>query len=365
MPRSTVVVNPPRPEDAEALRRSPDLVLEWAAGGMRTRTPLEGEATTESVAAALRGQGLPEETIQAMLAVEGAALQSTGEIAADVEGEQRQRAAEDALSLAYAVSGGRKLLSDLVDEAAPGMALRYQDQYPAAIEDSGLVAIDFLERFPVLTAAYGYTRGDQSLGASSLRWFSQEGALRVHGYRADTEALLFHLDPLVIARYLHSRGVLPTAPTNSADARIAILKGAELPSAGDEILDPTAGSELLKVVHSYAHWIIRHLAAFAGIDRDSLSEYLVPRHLAFIIYAQSRGFVLGGLQAMYEQDLDVALRAILRAERRCALDPGCATEGGACVVCLHVGEPSCRYFNTFLSRDALFGQGGFFSHIHR
>jgi hypothetical protein len=29
------------------------------------------------------------------------------------------------------------------------------------------------------------------------------------------------------------------------------------------------------------------------------------------------------------------------------------------MACLHLGEPSCRYFNRFLHRDLLFGDGGF------
>ena len=44
---------------------------------------------------------------------------------------------------------------------------------------------------------------------------------------------------------------------------------------------------------------------------------------------------------------------------RWPLDPGCARGAGACLACLHVGEPSCRYFNTYLDRKALFGEAGY------
>jgi len=85
----------------------------------------------------------------------------------------------------------------------------------------------------------------------------------------------------------------------------------------------------------------------------------VPLHLAFVVFASSRGdFVLGGLQALFEHDLDKALRDVVRGESRCALDPGCTRHGGACVACLHVGEPTCRYYNQFLDRRALFGADG-------
>jgi hypothetical protein len=99
---------------------------------------------------------------------------------------------------------------------------------------------------------------------------------------------------------------------------------------------------------------------FAGIDRNALSELLVPHHLAFVVYAAARGdFVLGGLQAVFETELHHLLRDIVLGDHRCALDPGCKHSGGACMACLHIGEPSCRYFNQFLDRRTLFGDAGY------
>jgi hypothetical protein len=106
--------------------------------------------------------------------------------------------------------------------------------------------------------------------------------------------------------------------------------------------------------------VIRTLAAFAGIERDALAEYLVPNHLSAIVYAAARGdFVLGGLQAVFETALDRFLDAFITGEVRCPLDPGCRSGGGACVACLHLGEPSCRWYNRFLNRATLFYAGGY------
>jgi len=90
------------------------------------------------------------------------------------------------------------------------------------------------------------------------------------------------------------------------------------------------------------------------------SEYLVPAHLGFFVYAAARGdFVLGGLQAVFESNLDTLLDAVVDAEHRCPLDPGCSRGSGACSACVHLGEPSCRYFNRFLNRTVLFGPKGY------
>jgi len=113
-------------------------------------------------------------------------------------------------------------------------------------------------------------------------------------------------------------------------------------------------------VHSYAHRFIRLAAVYAGIDRNALSELLVPLHLGFYVYSASSGdFVLGGLQAVFESDLHGLLAAVVQDEHRCPLDPGCLHSGGACMACLHLGEPSCRYYNRFLDRSTLNGLGGY------
>jgi hypothetical protein len=146
---------------------------------------------------------------------------------------------------------------------------------------------------------------------------------------------------------------------DSRAARLALLQRIEIPYATQEQYQHLGG-DLLRLIHSYAHRTIRRLAAFAGIERDGLAEYLLPHHLAFVVYAASRGdFVLGGLQAVFETTLHRFLEDFVEGESRCALDPGCRSGGGACMACLHLGEPSCRWFNRFLDRSELFGQSGF------
>ena len=76
-----------------------------------------------------------------------------------------------------------------------------------------------------------------------------------------------------------------------------------------------------------------------GIDRSALSELLVPLHLGIFVYAAAHGdFVLGGLQAVFETELDALLRTVAREDYRCPLDPGCMRVGGACMACLHWGN---------------------------
>jgi hypothetical protein len=159
---------------------------------------------------------------------------------------------------------------------------------------------------------------------------------------------------------LVGRGLLANAPDDPVDARIALLNACEIPGRGAELADETAGSAVLTLIHTYAHRMIRLLAVLAGVDRESLAEYLIPHHLGVFIYGTPRGqFVLGGLQSVFETSLHQLLTQQVDAESRCPLDPGCDRGSGACLACLHVGEPSCSHYNRFLDRNILFGPEGY------
>jgi hypothetical protein len=282
---------------------------------------------------------------------------------------RRKEAEDEAVDIAMALAESRIRTTNLINVAAVEGALanRYTDRYPAAVNRAGLAAVDLVERFPVLNVMYGYSRGGGDAGTTRLVPFRDpRGGYRLHGDLSDTEALFLRLDPLQVARWLIERGhVLKDFTAEDTDprrARVAILDAAEVPEAGDELPSATVGSELLTLVHSYAHRLIRQTAVFAGIDRDALAEYLVPLHLGFFVYAAARGdFVLGGLQSVFETELDSLLDTVVDGEHRCALDPGCARGAGACLACLHLGEPSCRLFNTYLDRKPLFGRSGYLS----
>lgn len=369
-PRSTVIVNPPDPTTASRLKSSASaaLTLRWILSGMREKGPLDAAPTIDSLVAAFVAQGIDEETARTM--ADAAAEKAGGQVSTDADAELdlsddvADEAREAALKIAYATVGGRVRVEDLVRRAGPKARARYETLYGPAVTEAGLEAVELLENFPVLTAAFGYTRGGNGAsGQSSLRWFKgDDGSIQLHGLKAETEALLFRLDPVRVAEWLAARGHLKSATSDPIAARIAVLKNCIVPRAGEDPSLNTPGADLLRLVHSLSHRVIRKISAFSGLERDSLGEYLVPLHLCFMVFANTRGdFVLGGLQALIENDLEKALHEVVRGEHRCGLDPGCEHNGAACAVCLHVGEPSCRFYNQFLSRKTLFGATGYLS----
>lgn len=365
-PRFAVVVNPTDPADAARLRASGGeaRALEWVLDGMVTDHPASGQQTLAGLVEAFRQAGLPKESAQRLA---NDALDH-GDIDAGNGGRDpalpttvRTRAQEEALSLASAVSGGRLRITEMVSGTTPPLKTLYKGAYHDAIRRARLEDVDFLANFPVATLAFAYTRGELEPGAARLVPFRERGQIRSYGALSPTEALLFRLDPIHVHQNLSNMGHNLPGVTNRRGARLAILERLDIPYATqDRNQSQQLGSDLLSLVHSYAHRTIRRLAAFAGVEHHGLAEYLLPHHLAFVVYAASRGdFVLGGLQTVYETLLHRLMADIVDGESRCVLDPGCRSGGGACMACLHLGEPSCRWFNRFLNRAALFGHQGF------
>lgn len=358
-PRDVVLINPASKAQARRLADAGGdrAALVWIAEAMNADwvDRMEG-----GEAVAIRREferlGLPADRIAAAMAAAGVQEKQVKEV--DCPPLVRERARTEAGQIALATSEARLTIGDLASRAPPSLSARYGTEYPAALAIAKFERVDMIDRFPILTGHYGWTRGGQEPGQSRLRVFKDKSSFVVHGDLGATEALLFRLSPTAVRDWLRARGHSIAEAGESRTAYEAILDA----MGPDPDLSPVA-QDVTMLVHSISHRVVRHAAFFAGIDRNALSELIFPTTLCFIMYAVPRGgFVLGGLQAMFENDLHDLLERVVHDESRCALDPGCAAnpKGAACAVCLHLGEPSCRMYNTALDRRAMFGQNGYF-----
>jgi hypothetical protein len=320
---------------------------------------LEGRPDREALRRQLAGQGLRLEVIENMIRAAEAAGGFAADRPMDIPALIAEEVERQAVTIALATFESRMEVRDLLARVPAGSPLAglYGDHYAAAIRNAGLDRVEFIDRFPVLTGQFGYTRGNPAPGQSRLRAFREtDGTYSIYGDIAETEALFVRLAPERVATWLRGRGHTLADWNDGPTASQAILRASA---------DADVRADVDTLTHSFAHRLIRLTAVYSGIERNALSELLVPRHLGFFVYAAARGdFVLGGLQAVFEGELDGLLREFLHGEHRCALDPGCTTGGGACVACLHLGEPSCRWYNTLLDRGTLTGTRGYLAHVH-
>ena len=363
-PHYTVLVNPPDPAEAARFRASGGgaRALDWVLDGLDGIGPGEGRQTVRGLEEVLLQQGISPDLARdvAQRALErGEVEHGATDTRVDLPMDVRDQAQDQAISLTSALDRGRVRVEDMISGSDPSLKTLYETSYRTASNRAGLVNVELLTDFPVTTLSFGFTRGGRDPSESTLVPFRDQGGIRAYGLQAHTEALLFQLDPLRVVDYLRTQGFeLPYTP-DARTARIELLRAARIPDPGEENPQPL-GTAVGTLLHSYAHRLVRSLAGTAGIERDGLSEYLLPHHLSVIVYAAARGeFVLGGLQAVFETSLHSVLDLVVYGEGRCPLDPGCRAGGGACMACIHLGEPSCRWFNMFLDRRVLFGNNGF------
>ena len=110
------------------------------------------------------------------------------------------------------------------------------------------------------------------------------------------------------------------------------------------------------LLHSMSHSLLRQAAYLCGLDKNSLSEYILPNIPAIFIYCQnSQGFSLGALFNLFEAYFDKWLTSMRNELEKCIFDPICIERDRACAGCLYLNEISCAHFNKDLDRRFLIG----------
>jgi len=365
-PHGITLINPAKRDTLRLVENAGggERAFQWLLEGMpgQRLSDFTARPNQESVRRMLVERGFEQATIDAMVAAMPATpAESEGRV--ELPLRVRERAEQQARQIALATYDSRTTISDL-NKSSSGERLKelYSVTYPSALKRCGIERVELVDRFPVLTAQFGFTRGNASPGASRLRTYRERsGDYVVYGELVETEALFVRLDPLKVFEWVVRSGWPLDAVRDSRSAALAVLRHLTPPDDSNPLVMDDRTSLLTTLIHSYSHAFIRRAAVFAGIERSALSELVLPHAFGFFVYAAARGsFVLGGLQALFESELHRLLDGMIDDEHRCALDPGCAEDGAACAVCLHLGEPSCRLFNTSLSRLALTGPRGYF-----
>ena len=278
-PRTVVMVNPPSKSQMRRLRQAggAESALAWIAGDLGSGW-VDGVtgSRADAVRRQLRESGVDEETVERMMQASNL-RDGDGSVSA-VEAAPRvlEEAKNEAVAIALAMSEARQTMDDLVGGGAHGDLAEYARRYATTAVSAGLSRVDLVERFPVLTGQYGYTRGDMEPGRARLRTFSRnDGTFVVYGDLAATEALVFRLRPTAVRSWLGARG---HRIERGGDAREDY--GAILRAFGEDPDSSPVYADVVALVHSMSHRVVRHTSYYAGIDRNALSELLFRRRSA-------------------------------------------------------------------------------------
>lgn len=261
----------------------------------------------------------------------------------------------------------------LLDALLPREGGRFKDQWsskasgqpglPTLPVELGLERVSLLSDFPILTAAYGYSRTDAAPGKAQLIAFPLDrdlgGKRPIFVDQIGADAIVLQLDAQRVLRWLDSNGVRASMPagTDQEAARkgyfVDLLNQVELRATVSATSQ--AARSVFGLLHTLSHLAIRQAAVLSGLERTSLAEYLVPQALSAAVYCSHRfGAAIGALTSLYEDALPQWL-GMIREASRCVYDPVCRLSRGNCHACTHLAETSCRFFNLNLSRAFLFG----------
>jgi hypothetical protein len=239
-------------------------------------------------------------------------------------------------------------------------------QAPTALNkmnNLGITSLHLMDNFPIILASYGFSRLEYSPNDCQLNPFppdrEQGGRYPIYVDKVQADAIAFQLSHLKVINWLRINGFEITLPNGSNG--ICSAKGYFVQIFHNvNVYEKLFGDQpiprlVMGLIHTFSHLAIRHAALLCGLDKTSISEYVVPRTLSFSLYCNHRfGATIGALTALFEQSPDEWLDQI-DTERRCVYDPVCQTKGGNCHSCTHLAETSCKFFNLNLGRIYLFG----------
>ena len=220
---------------------------------------------------------------------------------------------------------------------------------------------------PIVSCSYGYTRKEQFGERIKLRGFPREMEKRnVYAARLETEGVLFEIDRKKVIDWLLYNHMIEEAdkPKSNSDYDLKmwfldrIQTGLITPFT--EIDDIGNKGKITKTVytliHSISHALICEAAEICGLDKSSLSEYILPSIPAVFIYcANSQGFSMGALYSAFQSQFDKWLKHACENTKKCIFDPLCINHDKACAGCLFLNEVSCKHFNKDLDRSYLCG----------
>ena len=229
--------------------------------------------------------------------------------------------------------------------------------------DMGILDIELVNDFPIVTATYGFSRSEYGPNNAYLNPFpGNRGSgdkYPIFVDRVQADAIRIRLNPHTVLEWI-AASVGSANLSSGTDGNLVRVGYFVQLSNGANFLS-TIGSDAVELrmvfglLHTLSHMAVKQAALLCGLERTSLSEYVLPNSLEFFLYSNHReGRTIGALTALFEQALCQWLMAITDA-RDCVYDPVCKEHGSICHACAHLAETSCRFFNLNLSRSFLFG----------
>lgn len=288
----------------------------------------------------------------------------------------KQRRTMEAVLLRHDV--GRQGIRQSIDATSDPIIKASRAQDWQDVQDTfGVQDIAHIPDLKVVLSAVGFTREkreperDPDEVPVKLNPFedrvrsSAKGKAVLYALSAQTEALWIKLDPLRILNWCTQSAAWEAPPAEALASRAAaqayLLQNSPVltqPPGQAAELTKTLGAQMaapFHLLHTISHALMLTARRHTGYDSQTLTEYLLPMDLSFLIYVTSvQNYTAGGLLTLFQHYLrrwfeDASLHAY-----NCAFDPICSDVGSACPGCIQISR-GCETFNAGVSRSYLHG----------
>ncbi len=243
------------------------------------------------------------------------------------------------------------------------------------MDDIGVDTIGLVRKFETMQYSFGYTRVASAPTTNYIN--NREVPVRLKLFprtriddqlkhpvfvlKQNNEAIYVRLNEMAVREWLKRINTVETITDDPIGQQymehvppmgpfLDALPGADLSA-------PSMALSVYTLLHTYAHHLMMAISEFSGLGVGSLSEYLFPSELAFIVYRRGMTMDLGNLTSMLRNNAPAFLKYL--EERRnlgCGSGSLCLSRGGACPDCLLIPEVSCLTQNKLLSRTVLIGK---------
>jgi len=240
--------------------------------------------------------------------------------------------------------------------------------YNGISQELGFSNVQVCSGVPIVFAAYGYTRKERECKEGvRLQGFPQEMEKRnIYAIRLETEGVLFELDRRCVINWLLDNKLIQQEdlPQDMSDYgikmwfldRVRLDRITPFTAIDETDIYGVVTKKVYTLIHSVSHALISEAAEICGLDKSSLSEYILPNIPAVFIYcSNSQGFNMGALYSAFQSHFDRWIKHAKDRTKKCIFDPICIDKEKACAGCLFLNEVSCQHFNKDLDRGYLCG----------
>lgn len=240
------------------------------------------------------------------------------------------------------------------------------EEFKKLAEKRAISSVEVCGNIPFVSCSYGYTREKSEPGDGAvLRAFKEEhnGVKNIYATKLNTEGVLFEFDRVKILKWLDKNGYVEHDELPDFNDEEAV-KLWFVNNVRPELIKPfskidpaeAATYYVYNLIHTLSHLLIRSAASMCGLDKNSISEYILPSIPGVLVYCQnSQGFNLGALFNIFEAYFDKWLDSAYQGAQKCIFDPICVSRYKACTGCLFLNEVSCQHFNHDLDRTLVIG----------